>query len=229
MDRAYLSRILSKANYKIKFLITLYPVGEGFWVWLGSDIYKSEPLPIAETWIKKWYFWPMTKKHNFIFLAALLCTACTKTADIPPANLTLSSYGPGQKNLYAVNFSSNIDLLNAFSTYEKANQLTPMLICSLEHGTDVSSARPLNIKAEGRVEATRRTKTSYGFVSDLVFYYTTPEGDQRNQNDYEAIKPLIAKQDTIPCRVRITAYGYKTYYTNTLSIPAPLMMEQMSR
>ncbi|MCF5706370.1 hypothetical protein GIV19_03600 [Pseudomonas syringae] len=171
----------------------------------------------------------MTKKHNFIFLATLLCTACTKTADIPPADLTLSSYGPGAKNLYTVNFSSNIDLLNAFNSYEKTNQLTPMLICSLEQGTDVSSARPLNIKAEGRVEATLRTKTSYGFASDLVFYYITPEGDQRNQNDYDAIKPLIEKQDVIPCRVRITAYGYNAYYTNTLSIPVPLIMEKMSR
>lgn len=48
---AHVSRILSEAGYKIKFLVTLDPVGEGFWVWLGSDIYKSEPQPIAETWI----------------------------------------------------------------------------------------------------------------------------------------------------------------------------------
>lgn len=48
---AHLSRILSEAGYTIKFLVTLDPVGEGFWVWMGSDIYKSEASPIAETWI----------------------------------------------------------------------------------------------------------------------------------------------------------------------------------
>lgn len=31
--------------------MTLDPVGEGFLVWLGSDIYFSEPTPAAETWI----------------------------------------------------------------------------------------------------------------------------------------------------------------------------------
>ncbi|MGA8134895.1 MULTISPECIES: alpha/beta hydrolase [Pseudomonas] len=48
---AHLSRILSEAGYTVKFLVTLDPVGEGFWVWVGSDIYKSEASPIAETWI----------------------------------------------------------------------------------------------------------------------------------------------------------------------------------
>lgn len=32
-------------------LVTLDPVGEGFLVWVGSDIYFSEPTPVAETWI----------------------------------------------------------------------------------------------------------------------------------------------------------------------------------
>ncbi|MCV4264490.1 alpha/beta hydrolase [Pseudomonas capsici] len=48
---AHLSQILSEAGYNIKFLVTLDPVGEGFLVWVGSDIYFSEPTPIAETWI----------------------------------------------------------------------------------------------------------------------------------------------------------------------------------
>ncbi|MGQ3851530.1 alpha/beta hydrolase [Pseudomonas capsici] len=48
---AHLSRILSEAGYTIKFLVTLDPVGEGLLVSLGSDIYMSEPSPVAETWI----------------------------------------------------------------------------------------------------------------------------------------------------------------------------------
>ncbi|CAI8969240.1 Alpha/beta hydrolase [Pseudomonas sp. IT-232MI5] len=48
---AHLSQILSEAGYSIKYLVTLDPVGEGFLVWLGSDIYFSEPTPVAETWI----------------------------------------------------------------------------------------------------------------------------------------------------------------------------------
>ncbi len=48
---AHLSKILSDECYTIKFLVTLDPVGEGFWVWLGSNIYHSKPSPVAETWI----------------------------------------------------------------------------------------------------------------------------------------------------------------------------------
>ncbi len=32
-------------------LVTLDPVGEGFWVSLGSDIYAAMPNPVAKVWI----------------------------------------------------------------------------------------------------------------------------------------------------------------------------------
>ncbi|QJI41243.1 alpha/beta hydrolase [Pseudomonas sp. ADAK2] len=48
---AHLSKIMSDWGYKIKMLITLDPVGEGALVWLGSDIYRETPTPVAEQWI----------------------------------------------------------------------------------------------------------------------------------------------------------------------------------
>lgn len=171
----------------------------------------------------------MTILRGLIYASILLCTACAKTASIPPADLTLSSFGPGPNNLYTINFTSNIDLLNAFNTYENANQLTPMLTCSLDHDLDFSTDHSINVKAEGLVTAKSESKTSYNFLADLVFYYTNLDGTQLDQNSYDVIKPLIAAQTSIPCKVRITAYGYKPYYTNTLLIPSALMMDQMSK
>lgn len=48
---AHLSTILADDGYNVEMLVTLDPVGEGFWVWVGSDIYMSKPNPIAKTWI----------------------------------------------------------------------------------------------------------------------------------------------------------------------------------
>ncbi|EMG0736309.1 hypothetical protein V3F60_004063 [Salmonella enterica] len=48
---AHLSQILTDDGYNIAMLVTLDPVGEGFLVWLGSDIYFSEPEPKAKKWI----------------------------------------------------------------------------------------------------------------------------------------------------------------------------------
>lgn len=75
--------------------------------------------------------------------------------------------------------------------------------------------------------ASSEAKPNYGFLSELIFYYTNPDGSQRNLNDYGAIKSLLISQTAIPCKVRITAYGYKAYFTNTLFIPSALMIEQM--
>lgn len=48
---AHLSRILTDLGYKIRMLITLDPVGEGFIVYLGSNIYREKPKPKVDFWI----------------------------------------------------------------------------------------------------------------------------------------------------------------------------------
>lgn len=48
---AHLSKILADEGYTVKMLITLDPVGAGFLVWVGSDIYGKEPEPSADMWI----------------------------------------------------------------------------------------------------------------------------------------------------------------------------------
>ncbi|PNG41388.1 hypothetical protein A1354_08905 [Pseudomonas asplenii] len=169
----------------------------------------------------------MNRFRAVIYLVALLCTGCVKTASIPPAELTLSSFELGPANLFTAHFNSTVDLQNAFNDYESSNQLSPTLICSLNRDMEFSSEHPIAVKAEGRVNASSQARPNYKFSSDLIFYNTNPNGAQRDLNDYDAIKPLLASQASIPCKVRITAYGYEAYYTNTLFIPARIMAEQI--
>jgi len=171
----------------------------------------------------------MNGLRGVIYLALLLCSGCVKTASIPPADLTLSSFRMGSSNLFTAHFSSTVDLQNAFSDYEQSNQLSPTLICSLNRDTEFSSEHPIAVKAEGRVIASSPAKPNYNFSSELIFYYTNPNGTQRDLNDYDAIKPLLESQNSIPCKVRITAYGYEAYYSNTLLIPSRVMIEQIFR
>lgn len=48
---AHLSQVLSDSGYKVSMLVTLDPVGCGILVSIGSDIYSSEPKPVADEWI----------------------------------------------------------------------------------------------------------------------------------------------------------------------------------
>ncbi|TDV41621.1 hypothetical protein EDF87_11672 [Pseudomonas helmanticensis] len=171
----------------------------------------------------------MSRSRSAICLVILLCTGCVKTAGIPPADLTLSSFALSSNNLFTAYFSYTVDLQNAFNDYEKSNQLTPTLICSLNRDIDFSSEHSIAIKAEGRVDASSQATPNYKFSSDLIVYYSNADGPQRDLNDYDAIKPLLASQASIPCKVRITAYGYEAYYTNTLFIPSRVMIEQIFR
>jgi pimeloyl-ACP methyl ester carboxylesterase len=48
---AHLSSALSSSGYDVEMLITLDPVGEGALVYIGSDIYRKPPTPLAKFWI----------------------------------------------------------------------------------------------------------------------------------------------------------------------------------
>lgn len=48
---AHLSTILSSRGYIVEMLITLDPVGEGKFVWAGSNIHREKPIPEAKFWI----------------------------------------------------------------------------------------------------------------------------------------------------------------------------------
>jgi pimeloyl-ACP methyl ester carboxylesterase len=48
---AHLTKIMSGWGYRVQMLVTLDPVGEGALVWLGSDIYRERPEPIAGDWV----------------------------------------------------------------------------------------------------------------------------------------------------------------------------------
>ncbi len=167
--------------------------------------------------------------RNLIFLAVLLCTSCAKTPNIPAAELTLLSFEQGPNKRYIVNFTSSINLLTAFQDYENSNQLTPMLTCSLNRDTQFSTDHSIDIKAEGLVKLKDANNTSHTFISPLIFYYINPDGTRRNNNDYDAFIPLLSTQTLIPCKVQITYYGFKAYYSKTLFIPSALMLEQMRK
>lgn len=48
---AHLTKLMSEWGYRMQMLITLDPVGEGALVWIGSDIYRQRPDPVAVEWI----------------------------------------------------------------------------------------------------------------------------------------------------------------------------------
>lgn len=169
----------------------------------------------------------MNLYRGFVYLTLLLCAGCVKTANIPPADLTLSSFELGPNNLFTVKFTSTVDLSSAFNDFENANQLTPTLTCSLDGDMDFSSEHAISIKAEGLVNANSKTKPNRTFISELIFYNTKPDGTQLDLNNYEAVRPLLTNKAFIPCKVRITAYGYAAYYTNTLIIPTKRITEQI--
>ncbi|MBI6852231.1 hypothetical protein YA0002_05590 [Pseudomonas cichorii] len=170
----------------------------------------------------------MNPYHHFILLAALLCTACAKTPNIPRAELRLSSFEQGPHSHYTVRFTSSIDLMRAFNNYENSNQQRPVLTCSLDRDTDFSTDHVIKTKATGLVEAKNQSRLNRDFISEVYFSYSNQKGSESILREYGDIKALIEDQVSIPCKVRLTAsWGYDSYYTNTFFIPSALILEKV--
>ncbi|MBX8500538.1 hypothetical protein [Pseudomonas lijiangensis] len=170
----------------------------------------------------------MKTYQNFIFLAALLCTACAKTPNIPRAELRLLSFETGPHSRYTVSFTSSIDLMRSFNNYENSNQQDPVLMCSLDHDTNFSADHVIKIKARGSVKAKDQSRLNRDFISEVSFSYSNPNGSESSLDEYDEIRTLIEDQVSIPCKVRIApSWGYKNYYTNTFFIPSALILEKV--
>ncbi|MBX8614351.1 hypothetical protein K5D50_19675 [Pseudomonas cichorii] len=170
----------------------------------------------------------MNPYHHFILLAALLCTACVKTPNIPRAELRLSSFERGPHSHYTVSFTSSIDLMRAFNNYENSNQQNPVLTCSLDRDMNFSTDHVIKTKARGSVKAKDENRLNRDFISEVYFSYSNPDGSESSLSEYDEIRTLIEDQASIPCNVRISpSWGYKIYYTNTFFIPSALILEKV--
>ena len=54
-------------------------------------------------------------------------------------------------------------------------------------------------------------------------------GGSRRDLSTTELNHLLSNQQHIPCKVVVTAYGYKPYYSNTLYIPVADLLRQINK
>ncbi len=165
----------------------------------------------------------ITAKRSLILAIALICSACARTPNIPTASLTFLGFAHYGDTLLYVTLESDQDLSDVFNIYEKQNQNTPTLICSLDHDKNFDVNHTIKMRGLGLLEADATpSKNGHFYFRSWLSFNTTEERGISIPTPITSgtvLETLLAGQESIPCQVYITAYGFKAYYTNTVYIP----------
>lgn len=156
---------------------------------------------------------------SFLLVALADCTSSSK----PPANLNFSSIEKSSLG-YAIEFYSDMDIESLFSTERTRKIVARSLVCALENDHDFSVEHNIERAFRGGVELQgselRGTKKQYRYLSEGNFFYSFNNGSQQAPLEKDEVIKLLAEKSVIECRIVMTIYFSKPYFSGSMMIPA---------
>lgn len=171
-------------------------------------------------------------KRIVLVLLILACASCAKDHNKPSADLAFVSVErEGDLPLYDVSFSASVNLQDLYGQGEGLGQASTKLICALENDSDFSVGNIIERSAYGLIEksAIAHSPGAFNYVTRAFLSETRNKGTSRRNLSVSELNSMLANKADIPCKVVITAYGYKPYYTNTLHIPTTDLLREINK
>ncbi|WP_049828014.1 hypothetical protein [Pseudomonas sp. H1h] len=160
-----------------------------------------------------------------------MCSGCAKDHVKPPANLSFESAEREKSLLYVIRYQSDVDVLDFFGRGERVGMISGMLHCALADDHDFSVGKAIQFSASGLIRSDknedRKAKFSY-FTRAFLSETSDNRSSERNLSATE-LNQLLANKQQIPCKVVVTAYGYKPYYSNTMNLPVAELLREINK
>ncbi|WP_236177228.1 MULTISPECIES: hypothetical protein [Pseudomonas] len=165
-----------------------------------------------------------------VFLAA--CSGCAKDHAKPPATLSFISVGRESGSLlYDIRYESDIDVLDLFGRGERVGMVSGTLNCALADDVDFSVGKAIQFSAVGLVDSDKGRGESAGFsyLTNAFLVETSSNRSSQRQLSAAELNQLLSGKQQIPCKVVVTAYGYKPYYSNTMNLPVADLLREVNK
>ncbi|WP_434596854.1 hypothetical protein J3Q09_09670 [Pseudomonas sp. R4-83] len=161
----------------------------------------------------------------------VFCSGCAKDHTKPPANLDFVSVNRGTALLYDVRFDSDVDVLDLFDRGEGKGMASATLECALAEDEDFSVDKFIRFSATGSIEPEGNDggHAKYSYLSSAFMSEVSNGGGSRRDLSATELNHLMSNKQQIPCKVVVTAYGYKPYYSNTLYIPVADLLREINK
>lgn len=158
-----------------------------------------------------------------LVLMFLVCASCAISHGRPTAHIEyMSTERYLNRNIYQVKFSSDVDVGQLFES-----KISQSLLCSFDQKADFSTAQNLKEYGEGWIEQVNSGERMV-FKADLMFY-KVKESTSYALMSSDELKALLARQQSIACKVRINSYSYKIYLSEVMNIPVEDLMREVNK
>lgn len=171
-------------------------------------------------------------RKSFVPLLIVLCSACAKDHSMPPANLIyLSVARDGDFGLYDIHYESDVNILDLFGRGEGEGVVAAQLQCALGDDQDFSIGHFQRESAYGSISREQFNKDAlrYRYVTTAFLRKSKNNGSSDGDLSVAELNAMLTKKINIPCKVYITAYGYKTYYSNAMYIPTSDLLREINK
>lgn len=159
-------------------------------------------------------------------LLTFLISACVTDHGQKAADLAFVSFQKdSQAYYYQVSFSSNIELLNLFTPSQELSVISKKLICSLDTPVVFDMNHRIDTYAEGDFQSVSSSSTEFVYQADIYFAQTNSQGTSFDYLSADDISEQLAERTSLPCKVKITLFPYRAYYSNTLNVPVQQVLE----
>lgn len=163
-----------------------------------------------------------------IVLALASTTGCTQ--DKPVATPTYMNV-LGGANSYEIKFSSDIDLNKIYNPELGEKVVAQNLVCALEGDHDFSVKHSLQRYLRGDVSAVSATDPAHPnkfvYVSNANFFETFDNDSSRKYISDASLRKMLQARPAIPCKIVMTVYAKRPYYSATMLIPTQDILKQL--
>ncbi|WP_439879164.1 hypothetical protein [Pseudomonas prosekii] len=171
-------------------------------------------------------------KFITLVIFAILCSACAKDHHIPAANLRYTSVHIDEVGImYRINYGSNMNLLDLYGRGMREGVASTLLNCALGEDQDFSVEHFIQFTAMGGidVDASSRSGEKFNYSSHVFLEETDSHGSRAKMLSVKELNGLLAGREYVTCKVVVTAYGFKPYYSNALLIPAADLLREINK
>lgn len=133
--------------------------------------------------------------------------------------------------LYTIRFRSDRDVVNLYKAHGISAQIGTWLSCSLDGDSDFSIEHEILLSGSASVRDVRIVEGDrrYEFSTVMMFQESIDGGSGSRFIRKEVLLSLLSKQQYIPCRVTLTAFLYKAYYSNVMYVPTTRIIAQVEK
>lgn len=165
--------------------------------------------------------------RSVLLFSILLAAVPACSPNRPVANLKFVEATNSGSHI-RIHYQSDTDFDSVVDRAGKRKVVTTRLRCALEEDQDFSVGHIIERYGEGQdIKEEVFSKTIIGYIATMYFFETFNKDTTRRYISGEELRVILGRREKIPCKVVMTIYLSRPYYSATMWIPSSEILKAL--